>query len=49
MPVFDEDPLVDLLQDVAIPSRNNPAVKYIVILFINFNNCSNNPLKYKIA
>jgi hypothetical protein len=49
MPVFEEDELVGFLQDVAIPSRNNPAVKYIVILFIDFSNWSNNPLKYKIA
>lgn len=49
MPVFDEDDLVFFLQDVAIPNKNNPAVKYIVILFINLNNWNNNSLKYEIA
>jgi hypothetical protein len=49
MPVFDEDWLVDFLQDVAIQRKNNPAVKYIVILFINFKNWSIFLLKYKIA
>jgi hypothetical protein len=49
MPVFDDEELVVFLQDVAIPSKNNPAVKYIVILFINFNNWNNNLLKYEFA
>jgi hypothetical protein len=37
MPVFEEDLLVVLLQDVVIPSRNSPAKKYIVIRFILFD------------
>jgi hypothetical protein len=37
MPVFEEDLLVVLLQEVVIPSRNSPAEKYMIIRFILFD------------